>query len=137
MLNVKNLGVRFKKEDSKSWISTVSEVSFNLEKGKVLGIVGESGSGKSVTAFSVMRLHQQSNTKIEGEIKFNNINLLQLSQEEIRKYRGNRISIIFQEPMTSLNPVIRCGEQVVEAIRQHQKTDQRSAKAHCLQLFEE
>ncbi|PYF76690.1 ABC transporter ATP-binding protein [Pedobacter nutrimenti] len=137
MLNVKNLGVRFKKEDSKSWISTVSEVSFKLEKGKVLGIVGESGSGKSVTAFSVMRLHQESNTKIEGEIKFNNINLLQLSQEEIRKYRGNRISIIFQEPMTSLNPVIRCGEQVVEAIRQHQKTDQRSAKAHCLQLFEE
>ena len=137
MLNVKNLEIQFLSEEDKSWVKAVNQVSFNVDKGKVLGIVGESGSGKSVTSFSIMRLHNAKSTKINGRIEFADINLLDVSEQEIRKYRGNKISMIFQEPMTSLNPVFTCGYQVMEAIILHQQIDKNEAKEHTIALFKE
>ncbi|WP_432714892.1 dipeptide ABC transporter ATP-binding protein, partial [Pedobacter sp.] len=137
MLNVQNLEVQFLNEEDKSWIKAVNQVSFKVEKGKVLGIVGESGSGKSVTSFSIMRLHNAQSTHIGGKITFGDINLLEISEPEIRKYRGNKISMIFQEPMTSLNPVFTCGYQVMEAIILHQQIDKATATERTIELFKE
>jgi peptide/nickel transport system ATP-binding protein len=137
MLNVKNLEIQFLNQEDRSWISAVKEVNFTIEQGKVLAIVGESGSGKSVTSFSIMRLLDESSAKISGELEFNNINLLNLTAEEIRDYRGNKISMIFQEPMTSLNPVFTCGYQVQEAIMLHQKSSKAEAKTKTIELFKE
>ncbi|WP_316747813.1 ABC transporter ATP-binding protein [Pedobacter gandavensis] len=137
MLNVTNLNIQFLNKGDKSWLTAVTDISFRVDKGKVLGIVGESGSGKSVTSFSIMRLHDPLNTKVSGDIEFDKIDLLNLSPEEIRRYRGNKIAMIFQEPMTSLNPVFTCGYQVQEAIMLHQHSDKASAKAKTIALFEE
>lgn len=137
MLKVKDLAVKFYNQEDKVWLETVHKVSFNLKRGKVLGIVGESGSGKSVTSFSIMRLHDSKNTQIDGEINLDTVDLLNLSDQEIRKYRGNKIAMIFQEPMTSLNPVFTCGEQVKEAIMLHQQVDKQTAKAQTIALFKE
>ncbi|WP_421943448.1 ABC transporter ATP-binding protein [Pedobacter sp.] len=137
MLNVSNLKIDFYNRDEKSWFNAVKTISFNVKEGTVLGIVGESGSGKSVTSFSIMRLHDERSAKISGEIDFEDISLLNLSSNEIRQIRGNQISMIFQEPMTSLNPVFTCGEQVAEAIILHQKTDKKTAKERTIALFNE
>ncbi len=137
MLNVKELAIEFYSQEDKTWTEAVHQISFKLDKGKVLGIVGESGSGKSVTSFSIMRLHDPKNTHINGEIDFENISLLNLSDNEIRNFRGNKISMIFQEPMTSLNPVFTCGYQVQEAIMLHQKIDKQAAKSKTIALFKE
>ncbi|WP_316800900.1 ABC transporter ATP-binding protein [Pedobacter frigidisoli] len=137
MLNVENLNIDFYNQEEKTWFKAVKQISFNIKKGSVLGIVGESGSGKSVTSFSVMRLHDERTAKITGEINFNGISILNLSTSEIRQIRGNQISMIFQEPMTSLNPVFTCGEQVIEAITLHQKVDRRTAKSKAIALFNE
>ncbi len=137
MLNVTGLDVQFQNKEDKTWIKAVEQVTFSVKKGQVLGIVGESGSGKSVTSFSIMRLHDPQSTKIDGEIEFDRIDLLGLSGEEIRKYRGNKIAMIFQEPMTSLNPVFTCGDQVREAIMLHQKADRNTAKDRTIALFKE
>jgi len=137
MLNVKELAISFYNREEKTWSEAVHKVSFNLEKGKVLGIVGESGSGKSVTSFSIMRLHDSKNANITGEIDFDNTSLLKLSDDEIRNYRGNKIAMIFQEPMTSLNPVFTCGYQVQEAIILHQKVTKTVAKQQTIALFKE
>lgn len=120
LLEVKNLKTGFKTDDGH--FLAVDDVSFKLEEGKTLGIVGESGCGKSVTSLSIMRLIPNPPGKIEaGEILFNGKNLLTLSDEEMRKIRGNEIAMIFQEPMTSLNPVFTVGNQIGEAIELHQK----------------
>lgn len=120
LLEVKNLKTGFKTDDGH--FLAVDDISFKLEEGKTLGIVGESGCGKSVTALSVMRLIPTPPGKIEGgEILFNGKNLLALPDEEMRKIRGNDIAMIFQEPMTSLNPVFTIGNQIGEAIELHQK----------------
>jgi peptide/nickel transport system ATP-binding protein len=137
MLNVKNLDIQFLNKEDKSWLKAVNDISFRVEKGKVLGIVGESGSGKSVTSFSIMRLHDPESTKITGDIEFDKIDLLALSPAEIRKYRGNKIAMIFQEPMTSLNPVFTCGYQVQEAIILHQHTSKSEARERTIELFKE
>ncbi|MFN0257114.1 ABC transporter ATP-binding protein [Pedobacter ureilyticus] len=137
MLKVKDLAVKFYNQEDKVWLETVHQVSFNLDRGKVLGIVGESGSGKSVTSFSIMRLHDSKNTQIDGEINLDTVDLLNLSDQEIRKYRGNKIAMIFQEPMTSLNPVFTCGEQVRETIMLHQQVDKQTAKEQTIALFQE
>ncbi len=137
MLNIKNLEIQFQNQEDKTWITAVRNVNFEIGQGKVLGIVGESGSGKSVTSFSIMRLLDESSSKIGGRLEFNDINLLNLSSEEIREFRGNRISMIFQEPMTSLNPVFTCGFQVQEAIILHQKTTREEAKSRTIALFNE
>jgi peptide/nickel transport system ATP-binding protein len=137
MLNVKDLAIEFYNREEKTWLEAVHKVSFTLEKGKVLGIVGESGSGKSVTSFSIMRLHDSKNTTITGTIDFDDVSLLNISDKEIRSFRGNKISMIFQEPMTSLNPVFTCGFQVQEAIMLHQMVDKATAKAQTIALFKE
>jgi peptide/nickel transport system ATP-binding protein len=137
MLNIKNLEIQFQNQEDKTWITAVRNVNFKIEQGKVLGIVGESGSGKSVTSFSIMRLLDESSAKIGGKLEFNDINLLTLTSDEIREYRGNRISMIFQEPMTSLNPVFTCGYQVQEAIILHQKTTKEEARIRTIALFNE
>jgi peptide/nickel transport system ATP-binding protein len=137
MLNIKNLEIQFQNQEDKTWITAVRNVNFKIEQGKVLGIVGESGSGKSVTSFSIMRLLDESSAKIGGKLEFNDINLLTLTSNEIREYRGNRISMIFQEPMTSLNPVFTCGYQVQEAIILHQKTTKEEARTRTIALFNE
>ncbi len=119
----------------------VDDLSFDLTKGETLGIVGESGSGKSVTALSIMRLILQPPGKIAGgEIFYQqldkNIDLLNLSEKEMRSYRGKEIAMIFQEPMTSLNPVLTCGFQVAEAIVLHKKVSNKEAKQQTIKLFE-
>jgi peptide/nickel transport system ATP-binding protein len=120
LLEVKNLKTQFRTDDGT--FLAVDDISFSLEKGKTLGIVGESGCGKSVTSLSIMRLIPTPPGKIVGgEILFNGKNLLAISEEEMRKIRGNEIAMIFQEPMTSLNPVFTCGYQIAEAIALHQK----------------
>ena len=139
LLEFKNLVTEFHTEGSS--VKAVNNVSFILNKGETIGIVGESGSGKSVTSLSAMQLIPSPPGIISGgEIIFykNNedpVNFLSLSEKEMRKYRGNEIAMIFQEPMTSLNPVFTCGDQVVEAIMLHQKITQNEAEKLTLELF--
>ncbi len=121
----------------------VDNISFTLHRGETLGIVGESGSGKSVTSLSIMRLLVNPTARImSGQVLFypqgstEPIDLLKLSEIEMRKYRGSELAMIFQEPMSSLNPVFTCGEQVVEAILLHQKISKKQAKQETLELFE-
>ncbi|HMV03770.1 MAG TPA: ABC transporter ATP-binding protein [Chitinophagales bacterium] len=140
LLDVKNLVTEFKTENG--LVKAVNDVSFQIKKKQVVGIVGESGSGKSVTSLSIMRLIPNPPGRIaSGEILYHNqnneiVDLTKLSEEEMRKYRGNEIAMIFQEPMTSLNPVFTCGNQVMEAIMLHQKLDKNVAAAKTLELFE-
>ena len=127
LLDVRDLKVRFATEDG--IVQAVSGISFQLEAGKVLGIVGESGSGKSVTAMTLMGLTRGVNARFEGEVLYRGTDLLDVSDTEMQNYRGNEIGMIFQDPMTSLNPVYRIGDQIVEAIRAHQKLDKRAARS--------
>ena len=117
-------------------VKAVQNVSFSLKKGEVLGIVGESGSGKSVTALSCMRLLQAPGKVVKGEILFNGENILKKSKKEMREIRGNRISMIFQNPMTSLNPVSKIGNQIVEQIIEHKKISKREARKEAVSLME-
>ena len=136
LLAVKNLSVRFKTQDLN--LQAVKGISFNVKKGESLGIVGESGSGKSVTALSIMRLLTQPPAHIEtGEIFFNNKDILKLSDKELRQIRGNHISMIFQEPMTSLNPVFTAGYQIDEALILHQKMDKKTAREKSIELLDQ
>ena len=141
LLEFKNLVTEFKTEGKS--VKAVKGVSFTLNKGETIGIVGESGSGKSVTSLSAMRLIPNPPGEITGgEIIFHKnddseVDLLSISEEEMRTYRGNDIAMIFQEPMTSLNPVFTCGDQVVEAIMLHQKVSKKEAKEITIKLFEE
>ena len=115
----------------------VDGVTFSLEKGKVLGIVGESGCGKSVTSLSIMRLVDTTTGKYEGgEILFEGKDILKLSEKEMRKLRGNKISMIFQEPMTSLNPVFTIGYQIMESLMLHKGLDKKAAHARAIELLE-
>jgi len=139
LLEFKNLVTEFDTEGVR--VKAVNDISFTLNKGETIGIVGESGSGKSVTSLSAMRLVPNPPGIISGgEIIYhqkNNVttNLLDISEEEMRKFRGNEIAMIFQEPMTSLNPVFTCGDQVMEAIILHQKLNHSEAKLLTLDLF--
>ncbi len=139
LLEFKNLVTEFHTEGTS--VKAVNDVSFTLNKGETIGIVGESGSGKSVTSLSAMRLIPTPPGVISGgEIIFHQKNgaptdLLKISEEEIRQFRGNEIAMIFQEPMTSLNPVFTCGDQVMEAITLHQKLNANAAKSLTLDLF--
>lgn len=126
LLEVKNLNVEFSTEEGV--VQAVKDVSFKVEKGKTVGLVGESGSGKSVTSLCTMGLLASPPGRISsGQILFEGKDLLKYSESEMRKIRGNRISMIFQEPMTSLNPVFTVGYQIVEAIRLHQKLGKKEA----------
>jgi oligopeptide/dipeptide ABC transporter ATP-binding protein len=133
LLEVDDLSVHFATEDGV--VRAVDGVSFDVERGKVLGIVGESGSGKSVTAMTLMGLTRDVNARFGGEVNYRGRNLLELSESEMQRYRGNEIGMIFQDPMTSLNPVYRIGEQIVEAIQTHEKVDKRSAGRRAVELL--
>jgi oligopeptide/dipeptide ABC transporter ATP-binding protein len=133
LLEVKDLGVDFATEDGV--VHAVDGVSFELERGNVLGIVGESGSGKSVTAMTIMGLTRDINASFRGEVNYQGRNLLEISDTEMQDFRGNEIGMIFQDPMTSLNPVYRIGEQIAEAIRAHESADKRTAKRRAVELL--
>ena len=137
ILRVENLHVEFSSHSKVRKV--VKGVNFSLRKGETLGLVGESGSGKSVSALAIMGLSDKKHAKItSGSIVFNSsVDLLQLEEKEMRKYRGSKIAMIFQEPMTSLNPVKRCGKQVMEMILQHRKCSKAQAQKQTKQLFEE
>ena len=133
LLEVKDLGVEFTTEDGV--VRAVDGISFELERGKVLGIVGESGSGKSVTAMTIMGLTRDVNSRFRGEVNYQGRNLLEISDTEMQNFRGNEIGMIFQDPMTSLNPVYRIGEQIVEAIQAHEPLDKRTAERRAVELL--
>ncbi len=133
LLEVNDLKVDFATEDG--IVHAVDGVSFSLERGKVLGIVGESGSGKSVTAMTIMGLTRGVNARFGGRVLYQGRDLLQTSEAEMQRYRGNEIGMIFQDPMTSLNPVYRIGEQIAEAIRTHERVDKRTARRRAVELL--
>jgi len=132
LLSVKDLSISFPFGESHR--VAVEQLSFDIYKGKTLGIVGESGSGKSITCLSIMKLLQKA--QHTGAILFEDQNLLNQSERELQKIRGNEISMVFQEPMSSLNPVHTCGKQVLEMLMQHQVISKKEAKARVLEWFE-
>lgn len=116
-------------------VKAVNGISFNLEKGKVLGIVGESGSGKSVTAYSILQINAPTGKIVGGSIKFDGQELVNSGEKTMRNIRGNRISIIFQDPMTSLNPTYTIGEQLMEAIKLHTDRNKKQARERAVELI--
>lgn len=135
LLEVKDLKTQFFTEEG--LVKAVDGVSFSLERGRVLGVVGESGSGKSVMSLSIMRLVPKPGKIVDGNIKFEDKTLLDLKERQMRKIRGNRISMIFQDPMTSLNPVFRIGYQLIEAVLTHNNISKNQAYKKSIEALEE
>ena len=134
IVEFKNLSISFKIDEG--IVRAVNDVSFEVRKGEVLGIVGESGCGKSVTSMSLMRLLPVPPTIYEsGSINLNGVDILTLSEEEMREKRGSEVAIIFQEPMTSLNPVMKIGHQISEVMLIHQKISKSEAKKRAIELI--
>ena len=133
LLEVNNLQTHFGTPDGV--VRAVEGVSFHIDAGETLAIVGESGCGKSVTSMSILRLIQEPPGKISGSIRFEGRELLALSEPEMRDIRGNAISMIFQEPMTSLNPVLTVGKQIGETVRLHQNVSARDAEAKAVEML--
>ena len=134
LLEIKDLTVSF--NTNNDFYKALKGINLSINKSEIIGLVGESGSGKSVTSLAIIQLLEK-NALVTGEINFETISLLKLSDKEIRKFRGNKIGMIFQEPMTSLNPVMKCGHQVIESIILHQKLSKKAAKEKTLALFNE
>src|SRR5919199_1797445 len=133
VLEVRDLKVHFATEDG--LVRAVDGVNFDLERGKVLAIVGESGSGKSVTSMTLLGLTRDKNTRFEGEVLYKGRNVLAMNEEELQAVRGNEIAMIFQDPMTSLNPVYKVGSQICEAIRTHDNVGAGGARARAIELL--
>ena len=134
LLEVKNLKTYFYTDEGV--VKSVDDVSFDVEKGKTLGIVGESGCGKSITSLSIMQLVETPPGKIVGgEIIYQGENLLEKNKDQMRKIRGGEIAMIFQEPMTSLNPVFTVGKQIMEALRLHTDLDKEKAKERAIEML--
>src|SRR5436309_3774878 len=133
LLEVNELRTHFRTDDG--IVKAVDGVSFEVEKGKTLGIVGESGSGKSVTCLTIMGLNERKNTITSGEALFNGENLLTAGARRLRAIRGNDIAMIFQDPMTSLNPVHSIGTQLIEAVQLHRDVSKKGARARALELL--
>ncbi|MDW0112449.1 ABC transporter ATP-binding protein [Sporosarcina saromensis] len=133
LLKVENLRTSFYTDDGE--VKAVDGVSFGLPKGKTLGIVGESGSGKSITALSILKLLAANGKIVGGEVNFKGENLLSYSDKEMRSIRGNAISMIFQEPMTSLNPVFTVGQQISESLVKHQQLGKKEAMSRSIELL--
>jgi len=139
-LDVRNLSTSFETEEGV--VAAVADVSFSIGSGRTTALVGESGSGKSVTSLTLMRLlPRTAATQVRGEALFVNragetLDLLQLPEPRMRAIRGNEVAMIFQEPMTSLNPVLRIGEQIAESLRLHKGLDRAAALAQALRLLE-
>jgi ABC-type dipeptide/oligopeptide/nickel transport system ATPase component len=132
LLEVSNLNVQFRTASGSA--EAVRDVTFTIAPGEALGLVGESGSGKSVTSLAIMRLLVPQ-AEVQGRIEFQGKNLLQIPEAEMRSLRGSRISMIFQEPMTALNPLMRVGDQIAEALLAHQNTSHRDAWRHAIQAL--
>lgn len=135
LLQVKDLSTQF--QTRAGLVKAVDDVSFYLDRGELLGLVGESGCGKSMTALSIMRLIAPPGKTVRGEIVFDSQNLLKLSDSEMRQIRGNDIAMIFQDPMTSLNPVFTVGEQIAEALRLHRKLSNKQAREETIEAMRE
>ena len=133
LLEVKHLHTYFKTR--KGIVKAVNDVSYTLESGKTIGIVGESGSGKSVSAMSILRLLDGNGYIADGEIIFEGKNLADFSEQQMYDVRGNKISVIFQEPMTSLNPTVRVGKQVLEMLKLHTRFGKDEMKKKVKQLL--
>lgn len=133
LLSVHNLSVDFEKDGSRT--SLVENISFELMEGEVFGVVGESGSGKSITALSLMRLLPNGASVSSGSVALGRCDVLEMSDSELRRVRGNEISMIFQEPMTSLNPVFTVGNQIMESLRLHQGLSRRAARERAIDLL--
>jgi peptide/nickel transport system ATP-binding protein len=133
LLSVDDLKVRFATEDGV--VRAVDGVSFDLRPGEILGIVGESGCGKSVTAQTIMGLTRSPNSTIEGAVRFHGKDLVSASDEDLQSIRGREISMVFQDPMTSLNPVYRVGDQIVEQIQAHREIQDGEAKDRARELL--
>ena len=134
LLQVKNLSTSFNVDAGE--VRAVNGISFNLDRGRVLGIVGESGSGKSVTAYSIMRILVEPGKITGGEILFNGEDIVKYSKKQMREFRGKRVSIIFQDPMTSLNPTFTIGNQLREAILLHTDRNRAEANARALEMLQ-
>ena len=134
MLKVKNLLITFL--DREEPFHAVKGISFQVEKGEIVGIVGESGSGKSMTAHTIMGLIKRGDVTITGTAEFDGADLLSMSREELRGYQGEELSIIFQEPMTSLNPTMKIGKQVEESLRIHTNLSKEERRARALEAME-
>ena len=133
LLKVENLHVHFKTEDG--IIKAVNGVNFELFSGETLAIVGESGSGKTVTALSTIRLLDENGWISEGKIRYKDIDVLALSDNQLRKIRGKEISMIFQEPMTALNPVFTIGDQIIESLELHLDMGKQEARNRAIELL--
>jgi peptide/nickel transport system ATP-binding protein/oligopeptide transport system ATP-binding protein len=132
-MEVRDLKTHFFTEDGV--VPAVDGISYVLDKGETLGLVGESGCGKSVSALSVMRLISPPGRIVEGEILLDGLNLLEVPESQMRQIRGDRVSMIFQEPMTSLNPVFTIGNQIMEAIRVHQEVSRAEARDRTIEML--
>jgi peptide/nickel transport system ATP-binding protein len=135
LIEVNGLKVQFATEDG--IVRAVDGVDFELSRGEVLGIVGESGSGKSVTAMTLLGLTRDRNTRFEGEVLYKGRNVLAMNEGELQEVRGNEMSMIFQDPMTSLNPVYTIGAQICEAIRIHERADKSQARRRAIDLLKQ
>ncbi len=133
LLDIKNLNVRFDTPDGE--VHAVKNLTFSLERGETLGIVGESGSGKSQSVLSLMGL-LADNGRAEGSAEFDGQELLTLSESELRRIRGGRISMIFQDPMTSLNPYLTVADQMIQVVRAHEEVSKKAARSRCLEMLE-
>jgi peptide/nickel transport system ATP-binding protein len=135
LIEVNDLKVHFATEDG--LVRAVDGVSFALDRGSVLGIVGESGSGKSVTSMTLLGLTRDKNTRFEGEVLYKGRNVLDMREAELQQVRGNEMAMIFQDPMTSMNPVYTVGDQIVEAIQIHEDVDKRAALRRAVELLKQ
>jgi oligopeptide/dipeptide ABC transporter ATP-binding protein len=133
LLEVKDLKVQFATEDG--IVRAVDGVSFTLDRGQVLGIVGESGSGKSVTSMTILGLARGTNARFDGEVLYKGQDLITQSESRLRDVRGAEIAMIFQDPMTSLNPVYKVGDQIMEAIAAHEDISRRAARQRAVELL--
>jgi oligopeptide/dipeptide ABC transporter ATP-binding protein len=135
ILSVENLTVQFRTDSG--WLTAIDDVAFSVGERECLGIVGESGSGKSVSALSILRLHNRANTRIpNGTIRYGGADVLKLPARELRRIRGGEIAMIFQDPMSSLNPVLTIADQIAETLRLHQSLSPSAARRRAIELLD-
>jgi peptide/nickel transport system ATP-binding protein len=134
LLSIKNLRISFPSKNERN--EMVHGINFDIQENEIVGIVGESGSGKSISSLAILGLLDKKTTELKGSISFEGNNIIELKEKELRKFRGCEISMIFQEPMSSLNPSITCGAQVIEILQQHQKISKKEGCSEVIRLFE-